>query len=180
MKEPTVQTRREFLQKGLTVAAVTMTVPSFLTRTAYALNDPADVKPVGKAGDEPILVVLQLGGGNDGLNTIVPYANDDYYRARPRLAIPKEQVLRLNDQVGMNPELAGLKALYDDGHMAIVQGVGYPNPDRSHFRSMEIWETASGSERVEKYGWIGRYFDNACQGQPEPMMGVSIGGQAPL
>jgi uncharacterized protein (DUF1501 family) len=180
MKEPTLQTRREFLQKGATVAAVTMTVPSFLTRTAYALNDPLDVKPAARAADEPILVVLQLAGGNDGLNTIVPYANDEYYRARRQLAIPKEQLLKINDAVGMNPELAPLKALYDEGHVAIVQGVGYPNPDRSHFKSMEIWETASGSERVEKYGWIGRYFDNACKGEPEPTVGVSIGGQAPL
>jgi uncharacterized protein (DUF1501 family) len=180
MKELTVQTRREFLQKGLTVAAVTMTVPSFLTRTAYALNDPTDVKPVARASDEPILVVLQLAGGNDGLNTIVPYANDDYYRARRQLAIAKEEVLRINDDVGMNPQLTGLKALYDEGHMAIVQGVGYPNPDRSHFRSMEIWETASGSDKFDSYGWIGRYFDNACKGQPEPTVGVAVGGKSPL
>jgi uncharacterized protein (DUF1501 family) len=80
----------------------------------------------------------------------------------------------------MNPELAALKALYDEGHMAIVQGVGYPNPDRSHFKSMEIRETASGSERVEKYGWIGRYFDNTCKGTPEPTLAVSIGGREPL
>jgi uncharacterized protein (DUF1501 family) len=180
MKEPTLQTRREFLQKGLTVAAVTMTVPSFLTRTAYALNDPTDVKPIARASDEPILVVLQLAGGNDGLNTIVPFANDDYYRVRPQLAIPKDQVLRINDQVGMNPQLTALKSLYDEGHMAIVQGVGYPNPNRSHFRSMEIWETASGADQFEKYGWIGRYFDNTCKGEPDPTLGVSIGGQAPL
>src|SRR3989442_3504165 len=131
MKEPTLQTRREFLQKGLTVAAVTMTVPSFVTRTAYALNDPQDVKPVARATDEPILVVLQLAGGNDGLNTIVPYGDDNYYRVRPQLAIPRDQVLRINDQLGMNPQLTGLKSLYDEGHMAIVQGVGYPNPNRS-------------------------------------------------
>src|SRR5436853_3277717 len=98
MKVPTLQTRREFLQKGLTVAAVTATVPSFLTRTAYALNDPHDVKPVARGSDEPILVVLQLAGGNDGLNTIIPYTNDEYYRLRPQLAIPKTEVLRINDQ----------------------------------------------------------------------------------
>jgi uncharacterized protein (DUF1501 family) len=180
MKELTVQTRREFLQKGLTVAAVTMTVPSFLTRTAYALDDPTDVKTVKRTNDEPILVVLQLAGGNDGLSTIVPYANDDYYRARRQLAIAKEEVLRINDDIGMNPQLTGLKALYDEGHMAIVQGVGYPNPNRSHFRSMEIWETASGSDKFDSYGWIGRYFDNTCKGQPDPTVGVAIGGKAPL
>jgi uncharacterized protein (DUF1501 family) len=194
MNEISLQTRREFLKKGLTVAAAGLTVPSFVTRTAWALNDPRDIKQVRSVPgvpDDRILVVLQLAGGNDGLNTIVPYANDDYYRVRPTLGIPREQVLRLNDQIGMHPQLAGLKSLYDDGKMAIVQGVGYPNPNRSHFRSMEIWETASGSDQVEKYGWIGRYFDNACSGEPsgrsapglpslpKPTLAVTIGNEAP-
>jgi uncharacterized protein (DUF1501 family) len=182
MKELSLQTRREFLKKGLTVAAAGLTVPSFVTRTAWALNDPRDLKQVRSVPgvpDDRILVVLQLAGGNDGLNTIVPYANDDYYRVRPTLGIPREQVLRLNDQIGMHPQLAGLKSLYDDGKMAIVQGVGYPNPNRSHFRSMEIWETASGSDQVEKYGWIGRYFDNTCSGEPRPTLAVTIGNEAP-
>jgi uncharacterized protein (DUF1501 family) len=182
MKELSLQTRREFLKKGLTVAAAGLTVPSFVTRTAWALNDPRDLKPVRSVPgvpDDRILVVLQLAGGNDGLNTIVPYANDDYYRVRPTLGIPREQVLRLDDQIGMHPQLAGLKSLYDDGKLAIVQGVGYPNPNRSHFRSMEIWETASGSDQVEKYGWIGRYFDNTCPGEPKPTLAVTIGNEAP-
>jgi uncharacterized protein (DUF1501 family) len=183
MSEISLQTRREFLKKGLTVAAVGLTVPSFITRTAWALNDPRDIKRVTSVPgvpDDRILVVLQLAGGNDGLNTIVPYAHDDYYRLRPTLGIPKEQVLRLNDEIGMHPQLTGLKSLYDDGKLAIVQGVGYPNPNRSHFRSMEIWETASGADRVEKYGWIGRYFDNACSGAPKPTLAVTIGNEAPM
>lgn len=178
-----LHTRREFLQKGLTVAAVGVTVPSFLTRTAFALNNPADMPLViSRPGvpDDRILVVLQLAGGNDGLNTLVPYTNDDYYRARPTLAIPKGNVLQINDEIGLHPTLSDLKALYDDGHMAIIQGVGYPNPNRSHFRSMEIWETAADSERTLKYGWIGRYFDNACSGEPKPTLGVCIGSSTPL
>jgi uncharacterized protein (DUF1501 family) len=178
-----LHTRREFLQKGLTVAAVGATVPSFLARTAYALNNPADMPLVtSRPGvpDDRILVVLQLAGGNDGLNTLVPFSNDDYYRARPTLAVPRQNVLRLNDDLGIHPALTDLKALYDEGHLAIVQGVGYPNPNRSHFRSMEIWETAADSERSLKYGWIGRYFDNACSGAPQPTLGVSIGNSAPL
>jgi uncharacterized protein (DUF1501 family) len=178
-----LHTRREFLQKGLTVAAVGVTVPSFLTRTAFALNDPTDLPLVtSRPGipDDRILVVLQLAGGNDGLNTLIPFANDDYHRARPTLAVPERSVLRLTDQIGLHPALTDLKALYDEGHLAAIQGVGYPNPNRSHFRSMEIWETAADSQRSLKYGWIGRYFDNACGGEPKPTLGVSIGNNAPL
>jgi uncharacterized protein (DUF1501 family) len=183
MTDITLQTRREFLKKGLTVAAAGLTVPSFVTRTAWALNDPLDVKSVTSVPgvpDDRILVVLQLAGGNDGLNTLIPYTDDAYYRVRPQLGVPADQVLKINDAIGFHPQLGSLKTLYDEGRMAIVQGVGYPNPNRSHFRSMEIWETASGSERVEQYGWIGRYFDCACTGEPQPMLGVAIRGETPL
>lgn len=177
MKDLHLHTRREFLTRSLALAAAGATVPSFLSRTAFALED----QPVSNGGkDDPILVVLQLAGGNDGLNTIVPYAHDEYYRARPTLGVPASQVLRLNDEVGMNPELAPLKALYDEGQMALVLGAGYPNPNRSHFRSMAIWETASGADKVERYGWIGRYFDNTCSGEPNPALAVSIGPREPL
>src|SRR5205823_5652254 len=122
------------------------TVPSFLARTASAMAE-------GALNDgERILVLLQLAGGNDGLNTLVPFGDDAYYKARPQLAIPAKDVLKLDDRVGFHPELAPLKGLYDDGRCAVVQGAGYPNPDRSHFRSMEIWETASGSDRAESHG----------------------------
>src|SRR5438093_3687833 len=137
MFESKLHTRREFLRKGLTVAAVGVTVPTFLTRTAYALNNPADLPLVRSRpglADDRILVVLQMAGGNDGLNTLVPFGCDDYYRARPILAVPKNGLLRINDEIGMHPGLSDLKALYDEGHMAVVQGVGYPNPNRSHFR----------------------------------------------
>jgi uncharacterized protein (DUF1501 family) len=182
MNDISLQTRREFLKRGLTVAAAGLTVPSFVHRTAWALNDPRDVRSVASVPgvpDDRILVVLQLAGGNDGLNTVVPFADDAYYRARPGLAIPAGEVMRLNDHVGLVPNLAPLKALYDEGRMAIIQGVGYPNPNRSHFKSMEIWETASASDRVERYGWIGRYFDCTCEGSPQPTLGVAIGNEAP-
>jgi uncharacterized protein (DUF1501 family) len=183
MSEPTLHTRREFLRKGLTVAAVGVTVPTFLTRTAFALNNPADMPLVSSRPgipDDRILVVLQMAGGNDGLNTLVPFTNDDYYRARPALAVPRDQVLRINDTIGLHPALTGLKSLYDEGRMAVVQGVGYPNPDRSHFRSMEIWETASDGDRMQRYGWIGRYFDNACAGEPKPTLGIALGSSEPV
>lgn len=158
----------------------TWTLPAFLNTTIGYLDARAASSPVQVATgkDGPILVVLQMAGGNDGLNTVVPFADDVYHRARPTLALSPDQVLRLNDYVGLHAHLEGIKALYDQGHVAIVQGVGYPNPNRSHFRSMEIWHTASDADRTEHQGWIGRYFDAACAGQP-PTVGVNIGSTPP-
>jgi uncharacterized protein (DUF1501 family) len=112
------------------------------------------------AGGERVLVVLNFQGGNDGLNTLVPYASAPYYTYRPSLAVPQGDVLRIDGAVGLNPVLAKVKALYDKGRVAIVQGVGYPNPDYSHFRSTEIWETAAPASYVST-GWLGRYLDGA-------------------
>ena len=119
-----------------------------------------------------------MAGGNDGINTVIPYASDHYYKARPRIGIKVDQVLKLSSEVGLHPEMTGFKELYDQGHLAVIQGVGYPNPNRSHFRSTEIWQTASDSEQFEKYGWIGRYFDNACSGC-DPTVGITVGRQMP-
>ena len=107
-----------------------------------------------------VLVVINLQGGNDGLNTVVPYASPQYYRYRPSLGIGPNDVLRLSDQVGLNPALRSLKSMYDKGQVAIVQGAGYPQPDHSHFRSTEIWQTAA-PERYERTGWLGRFLDEA-------------------
>jgi uncharacterized protein (DUF1501 family) len=109
---------------------------------------------------------------------VVPYANDFYHRARPRIGLKGEDILKLNGEIGLHGALKGFKELYDGGELSIVQGVGYPNPNRSHFRSTEIWQTASDADRVEKYGWLGRYFDNACSGA-DPAVGVTIGNQLP-
>ena len=176
-------TRREFIRKGLTMVTVGMTAPSFLTRTALAMNNPWDVAQVtSKPGipDDRILVVVQLGGGNDGLNTLIPIGNDAYYRARPNLAVPQKDIIRLNDGIGLHPNLSGLKNLYDQGAVAIVQGVGYPNPSRSHFKSMEIWHTADPEGRVVRYGWVGRYFDSKCPVCEQPTVGVNVGPSMPL
>ncbi len=178
--ELTLKTRRQFLRTTMLGSALTWTVPSFLNHTFAALQaeaaDAATQTATGK--DATILVVLQMAGGNDGLNTVVPYSNDHYVKGRSRLGIPAKSVLKINDQLGLNPSLTGLKSLYDAGELAVVQGIGYPNPNRSHFRSTEIWQTASDSERFEKYGWLGRYFDNACAGA-DPTVGVHIGSQTP-
>jgi uncharacterized protein (DUF1501 family) len=107
-----------------------------------------------------VLLVINFQGGNDGLNTVVPYGMPDYYRYRPTLGIPQGDVLRLDQTVGLNPQLAAFKKMYDAGQVAIVQGVGYPNPDHSHFRSTEIWQTAAPTT-YESTGWLGRYLDTA-------------------
>lgn len=178
--EITLQTRREFLRRTVLTSALSWTVPTFLANTFSALQAEAMDKDtqITTGKDSTILIVLQMAGGNDGINTVVPYGSDYYYKARPRIGIKAEQILKLNDMVGLHPSLTGFKDLYDNGHLSIVQGVGYPNPNRSHFRSTEIWQTACDSETFEKYGWIGRYFDNACSGS-DPTVGVCVGNQMP-
>ena len=160
--------------------AVAWTVPTFLANTFSALQAEAaeSATQIVTGRDSTILVVLQMAGGNDGLNTVVPYTNDYYQKARRSIALSANNVLKINDEVGLHPSLEGFKNLYDAGSLSIVQGIGYPNPNRSHFRSTEIWQTGSDSERFEKYGWLGRYFDNACAGA-DPTVGVNVGRQMP-
>src|SRR2546421_862883 len=174
-------TRRIFLQKGLTMLAVGATVPTFLDQTVMALANPEDVARTQKATgkDGKILVVVQLSGGNDGLNTVIPFGDDAYHRALPALGHAANDVLKIDNYLGLHPNLAPLKELYDDGRMGVVQGVGYPNPNRSHFRSMDIWHSAAPEKEIVTTGWIGRYFDNTCSGT-DPHVGVSIGEQMPL
>jgi uncharacterized protein (DUF1501 family) len=179
-QEPDLLTRRHFLRTSILGAALSWTVPVFVERTFSLLNAEAaeSTTQIATGKDHPILVVLQLAGGNDGLNAVVPFADDAYYRARPTINIPKEKVLTLDNYGGFNPRMAPLKALYDQGRLALIQGVGYPNPNRSHFRSTEIWQTASDADRFIKTGWLGRYFDNCCSGE-DPTTGVTVGSQLP-
>jgi uncharacterized protein (DUF1501 family) len=124
-------------------------------------------------GDNRCLVVINLYGGNDGLNCVVPHGDDRYYQLRPGLAIARGDVLAIDAHLGLNPGMRSFKALYDKGMVAIVQGVGYPNPDHSHFRSTEIWQTAA-PERYEHTGWLGRYFDDAGLPRDNLFKGVSV------
>src|SRR5438477_5316215 len=174
------KTRREFLRTSLLGGALTWTVPAFLANTFAAMQVEAADKAtqIVSGADSNILVILQMAGGNDGLNTLVPFSNDYYAKSRTRLRMAGKKVLKLNDELGFHSSLEGFKSLYDNGHLAVVQGVGYPNPNRSHFRSTEIWQTASDSQKFEKYGWLGRYFDSACKGC-DPTVGVSVGRQMP-
>jgi len=178
--EITLQTRREFLRSTVLTSALSWTVPTFLANTFSALQaDAADRSTQIVTGrDATILVVLQMAGGNDGLNTVIPHGNDFYFKARPRINLAAKDVLKINGEIGLHPSLTGFKELYDAGQLSIIQGVGYPNPNRSHFRSTEIWQTASDSEKFERYGWLGRYFDNACSGC-DPTVGVNVGRQMP-
>ena len=156
--------RREFLQAG-SLATASFMIPKFLK----AFSRPMMLPPGNK-----VLVVLQLSGGNDGLNTVIPIRNDEYYRSRPRIGIGKDKALLITDEVGLHPSLNSLKELYDDGSLGILNSVGYPNPDRSHFRSMDIWQTGSRSNEYVYTGWLGRYLDAQCTGCDKPTQALEI------
>jgi uncharacterized protein (DUF1501 family) len=169
--------RRQFLRAGFTLVAVGLAAPPWLAQIAHA--DAQRILKGKKLPNDRILVVLQLTGGNDGLNTVIPYADPLYYQARPTLAIPDSRVLPLQDRVGLHPALEGLKSLYEQRCVAILQGVGYPNPNRSHFRSMEIWQTAD-PDGYSRYGWLGRYLDTLTDAAANPVIAVSLTQELPL
>jgi len=127
---------------------------------------------------DPVLVVLQLSGGNDGLNTIIPYTNPLYNDNRPAVRVPDDQVLQINDEIGFNPAMAPMKRLYDDGKLAIIQGIGYPTPSRSHFRSMDIWHTCE-PEKVGDEGWLGRMIAELDPTKENVLTGVNFGRGLP-
>jgi uncharacterized protein (DUF1501 family) len=156
--------RKDFIQIG-SLATASFMLPKFLKAFEGKAMVPAGNK---------VVVVLQLSGGNDGLNTVIPVRNDLYYKARPRLGIEKTKALSLSDETGLHPALNSFKELYDDGSLGIINSVGYPNPDRSHFRSMDIWQTASQSTEYWNSGWVGRYLDAQCNGCDKPTQAIEI------
>ncbi len=166
-------TRRDFLTRGTLFVGTGVTAPTFLTTTARALAAQSDACLTGSA-TKRILVVIQLGGGNDGLNSAVPYADPLYYDARPSLNVAPEDVLAISDTIGFNPSLAPLKTMFDADQVALLQGVGYPNPNRSHFRSTDIWLTGR-PDQYEETGWLGRYLDAQCSGEDRPLHAADIG-----
>ena len=127
---------------------------------------------------DPVLVVLQLAGGNDALNTVVPYGNPKYYDHRQNVVVPEDQVLVIDDQVGFNPNMGPMKKLYDEGHMAVIQGVGYPTASRSHFRSMDIWHTCE-PQKVGDEGWLGRVVRDLDPQQENVLTAVNFGRGLP-
>ncbi len=142
---------------------------SFIKRSSLASGYfliPGFLKPLENLSlsvSQKKLVVIQLSGGNDWLNTIVPFKNDVYYQKRPKLALKEDMLLPLEKELAFNRSLIQLKDFYDNGEVAIINNVGYPNPDRSHFRSMDIWQSASSSNEYLNTGWLGRYLDNECK-----------------
>ena len=149
-------TRRDILRSGLYALGVSAGLPA-LFRELRAAETPTALKG-GEKHPERVLVVLELAGGNDGLNTVVPYADAAYYKARPTLAVGAKRVLKLDDATGLHPACEGWQRLFKDGQMAIVQGCGYPNPTLSHFTAMEWWHTAT-PHGADQYGWVGRFAD---------------------
>jgi len=151
--------RREFLGLAFRLLTTSATVPAFLERTARAATRE-------RSTADRVLVVLQLTGGNDGLNTVVPFTDEHYRRLRPKLHLADAKLHKLNDRIGLHPSLGGLKRLFDGGQAALVQSVGYPNPNRSHFESMAIWHTAPDDEQLRQGkasaasgGWLARAID---------------------
>jgi uncharacterized protein (DUF1501 family) len=154
--------RRQFLVRtlqGTSLLAIGSVVPRFLANTALA----------AQPGKDTVLVVIEMAGGNDGLNTVIPYADELYHKYRPTLRQTKDQVLRVNDQIGLHPAMRPLDAMLQSNQLAVVQGVGYPNPDRSHFESMDVWQMGDPERKVGS-GWIAR-------GGPELL---DNGGSLPL
>jgi uncharacterized protein (DUF1501 family) len=142
--------RRQFIERTSLVSLYPV-VPALLGRIAHAAPAERDAR---------VLVVIQLDGGNDGINTVVPFGDDGYGRNRESLRLELDKLHRLNDHVGLHPQMNAAKELFDDGRFTIVQGVGYPNPDKSHFRSMRIWQTARLDDvDHNSYGWLGRALD---------------------
>ena len=163
--------RRYFLQK-LSLGFGAMSSLYFLKRRAKIDGNSLAIQGESRK----ILVVIELSGGCDGLNTVVPYGLDDYYRARPNLSISPADVLKLDQIMGFHPSLEGLKNLYDQGKLALIQGVGYPNPNRFHLRSRDIWHTARPGE-IFADGWLARYL--RTNGQRSLSQGINIGGSVP-
>ncbi|MFL0353283.1 DUF1501 domain-containing protein [Xanthomarina sp. GH4-25] len=145
--------RRKFI-KNSSLASSLFFVPSFVKAFSDVITSKTGYKR---------LVIIQLSGGNDGLNTLIPFRNDVYYKARPTIGIKKENLINLNNELGLHSSLLPLKKLYDQGYVSIINNVGYPNPNRSHFRATDIWQTASHSNQYLQSGWIGRYLDNFNQ-----------------
>ncbi|MEO0482059.1 MAG: DUF1501 domain-containing protein [Planctomycetota bacterium] len=180
-------TRRELMSRAALFASASVFAPAFLQSSARWLPAAqAGMTSVPGVDEGRVLVVVQLSGGNDGLNTVVPFGDDAYFRARPGIGIRERDALsfgRSAPGIGLHPALEGVKDLFDDGLASIVHGVGYPNPNRSHFTSMDIWHTAD--PRATGDGWLGRYFDSECPTQESAMANpieppVAIGKEAPL
>ena len=160
-------TRRDFISSSLLATGIGIMVPPILAKSVLAATAEG-------IHNDRVLVVLQMGGGNDGLNMVVPYADPAYLQARPTIGVSPDTVLPLNTQVGLHPTMPKLKALYDGGQLAVVQGVGYPNPTYSHFEGLYVWEYADPS-REQTDGWLGKLLAGQMDSQGHPLAGCALG-----
>ncbi|MDR3689263.1 MAG: DUF1501 domain-containing protein [Fimbriimonas sp.] len=176
------QTRREFLHNGMTFVAMGIGMPALFMEAAQArtsnvlsaINHPA-------VGSDKILVLVEFAGGNDGLNTVIPHMDPAYQKLRPRIGIRKSDVVQIDNKLGLHPRLKPLMELYEKGHMSVVTGVGYPNPNYSHFESMDIWQLADPAHQLkERVGWIARYFNEDGHLKTNPLSGLTLSGNMPL
>ena len=159
--------RRDFMRGGVALFSLGFTGSDLMMRMAAAQGT------ANPARDRDILVMIEMNGGNDGLNTLIPYADPAYYANRPTLGIPRTRVLDIGGQVGLHPSMGQLKALFDAGEVAVIQGVGYPNANQSHFRSMDIWQTAVPEQQVS-LGWLGRYLDQISDDDKNALYGIAF------
>jgi len=178
----TPYTRRQFLHTGIAMVSTVSSVPAFLSRSSLVMAETAGPLPSNPGVPEDrVLVVVQLSGGNDGLNTVIPYGLDNYYKSRSGLAVREADLLKLdtNAGIGLHPSLAPLHEMIGDGLASVVQGVGYPNPIRSHFASMDVWHT--GTTLANKgHGWIGKAMDTTRDQVDTSLACISLGSEAPL
>lgn len=167
-----IATRREFITQGLGLVGVGSVLPAFLMRTALGQSTPSN---------DHVIVVIQMSGGNDTLSSLVPYGNAEYAKLRRLTRIPENEVIKLNNELGLHPKLKGFKELLDQGAFAVVPGIGYPNPNYSHFTATDIWHTADPRGRDAIHGWIGRACDHGFKGNTDPKLALAVGeAQAPL
>lgn len=179
--------RRIFIQDGFKVVSLGLALPHIFTRAAQAAGAEAGYQPSvlnqpSEQSKDPFanrtLIVVQMAGGNDGLNTVVPYNDDVYLNSRKNTGIAEDQVLKLDDRFGLHPAMAGMKSLWDQGKMSVVHGVGYPQPSFSHFRSMDIWQTANPEGKADE-GWLAKLVKGTVDRRGHPFAGFAAGGTLP-
>lgn len=165
------KTRREFIHNGLGFVSLSLAMPTFLMRASEAAT-----APNGK-----ILVVVEMSGGNDSLNTVIPHTDAAYAKMRPNIGIAAKDVVKIGDNLSLHPALKPMAEMFEKGSVGVLNGVGYPNPNRSHFESMDIWQTGNSTlDTRERTGWMARYFDADGHFQGNPLSGITLGGTLPL
>lgn len=164
--------RRDFMRGGVAVFSLGFAGSDLFTRMAAAQGT------VNPARDRDILVMIEMNGGNDGVNTLIPFTDPAYVANRPTLAIARDKVLEIGNSLALHPNMGAMKSLYEAGQVAIIQGAGYPHANQSHFRSMDIWQTAE-PEKTISLGWLGRYLDQITEDDNNALYGVAFQGEMP-